>query len=101
MDNAVKIGCILQSYAEEEKKYKAFFSDSLEILLNEEFIGEADTYQEICKLISKKIAEKGYYQEPYTRTLMGSTATFIDFGSWSKFAAIVPPVSNQEICGES
>lgn len=98
MDNSIKIGCILQSYADaEEKKYKAFFTDSIDILLNEELIGEADTYKEISKLISKSIDEKGYHKEPYCRFLMNSTATFIDFGSWTKFVAIVPPVSMQEL----
>jgi len=31
---------------------------------------------------------------------MGETATFIDYGSWSKFIAIVPPVSIKELTGE-
>ena len=31
---------------------------------------------------------------------MGETATFIDYGSWSKFIAIVPPISIKELSGE-
>ena len=81
-------------------KYKIFLSDSIEVLKNEELLGEANDYKEASAVIELKLQEKGLYQEPYWRFLMDSTATFIDFGSWSKFIAIVPPISMAEIVGE-
>lgn len=81
-------------------KYKVFISDDINVLENEEFIGDANTYQEACKILSTSIKEKNFYSDSYWRILMGSTATFIDFGSWSKFGAIVPPVPNSVIIGE-
>ena len=81
-------------------KYKIFLSDSIEVLKNEELLGEANDYKEASAVIELKLQEKELYQEPYWRFLMDSTATFIDFGSWSKFIAIVPPISMVEIVGE-
>ena len=81
-------------------KYKIFLSDSIEALKNEELLGEANDYSEASAIIELKLQEKELYQEPYWRFLMDSTATFIDFGSWSKFIAIVPPISMAEIVGE-
>ena len=73
-------------------KYKVYFSTSIEVLENLELLGEADTYKEACKIISDHTPEN-----PYWRLLLGTAATFIDFGSWSKFAAIVPAVPTKEI----
>lgn len=82
-------------------KHKIFLSDSCERLLNEELIGEADTYAEAYNLIRKTVQSRGIIWEPYDRILIGSTATFIDFGSWCKFAAIVPPIPKEVITGGS
>jgi hypothetical protein len=82
-------------------KYKIFLSESIEILKNEQLIGGADSYQEACRVIKDYLAVNQFHQEPYWRLLLGETATFIDYGSWSRFVAIVPPVSIQEIEGNS
>lgn len=99
MDNTIKIGCILQSYAtaKEDFKYKIFLSDSIEILKNERLIGRANSYKEACAVIKDYLTKNQFNQEPYWRLLLGETATFIDYGSWSKFVAIVPPISIQEL----
>lgn len=78
-------------------KYKVFISDSINILENAEFIGDADTYQEACQILSDIVKKKSFHSDLYWRIIMESTATFIDFGSWSKFGAIVPPVSIEEL----
>lgn len=79
-------------------KYKIFTTDSIEILQNEECIGEAETYQVVCNIIKEQIPRAN--SNPYWRVLMGDIATFIDYGSWSKFVAIVPPISMKELCGD-
>jgi len=81
-------------------KYSAYLTTNISSLENEELICTADDYQEICKRIDAYLNEHNIYQEPYWRFLMDPNATFIDFGSWSKFVAIVPPVSNREMIGE-
>jgi hypothetical protein len=81
--------------------YKVFLTGSIECLENEELLGEADTYKEVCQVINTELENRALYQESYWRYLMDSTATFIDFGSWNKFIAIVPPVSNKEMMGEN
>lgn len=81
-------------------KYKLFLSKSIEVLKEEELIGEANTYQGACKEISKQLKERGVHQEKYWRFLMNENATFIDFGSYSKYAAIVPPVPMGIITGD-
>ena len=74
-------------------KYKLFLSSSIEILQDEELIGEANTYPAACKEINKQLSARGLRQDPHWRFLMSENATFIDFGSYSKFIAIVPPIS--------
>lgn len=81
-------------------EYKIFLTDSIEMLKNEQLIGEANSYKEACKNIQQYIAESDLPKEPYWRFLSHETVTIIDFGSWSKFAAIVPPISVKELMGE-
>lgn len=76
-------------------KYKIFTSDSIETLYNEIEIGAADNYQDACIVIKKAIPQAA--ANHYWRLSLGENATFIDYGSWSKFVAIVPPVSIEEI----
>ena len=95
MDNSVKIGCILQSCADAPMKYKVFSSKSIEVLKEEELLGEANSYQGACRIINQHC--EGADTNPYWRFLMSETATFVDYGSWSEFAAIVPPVSFKEL----
>lgn len=77
--------------------YKVFLTDSIECLENEELLGEAEDFQTACKIISAGTPK----YDGYWRFVMGKTATFVDYGSWSKFAAIVPPVSKKEMMGDT
>ena len=79
-------------------KYKIFTSDSIETLHNETEIGAADNYQAACWVIKEAIPQAA--ANHYWRLLFGENATFIDYGSWSKFVAIVPPISVAEIMRE-
>lgn len=81
-------------------KYKIFFSDSIETLRNETLIGEANTYQDACVVLNSELRKGGRDSDPYWRFIMNENATFIDYGSWTRFAAIVPPVPMQVITGE-
>lgn len=80
--------------------HKIYLTDSIEILQNEVLIGSADTFQEAGKIINNYLDANGIHREPYSRYLMGETATFIDFGSWSKFIAVIPPFTMQEMTGD-
>ena len=94
MNNDVKIGCILQSYGD-APKYKVYLTNSIVSLINEKQIGNANTYQEACDVIREEVP--GAKSNPYWRILMCEYATIIDYGSYSHFAAIVPPVPVQVI----
>jgi hypothetical protein len=50
-------------------------------------------------VIKLKVPEANHNH--YWRLLLTSTATFIDYGSWSKFIAIIPPISMKELTGEN
>ena len=76
-------------------KYKIYTSDWIEKLVNEQLIGEADSYQEACKVIKEQIPQSA--DNPYWRLLLAQEATFIDYGSYSKFVAIMPPLTMDEI----
>ena len=78
-------------------KYKIYLSSSIEVLQNEQLIGGANTPQEACKVAGEYLSANNFHQEPYWRFLMGSTATFIDYGSYSKFLAIVPPLVMKDL----
>ena len=78
-------------------KYKIYLSSSAEVLQNEQLIGGADTPQEACKVAGEYLSTNNFHQEPSWRFLMGSTATFIDYGSYSKFLAIVPPLVMKDL----
>ena len=80
-------------------KYKVFLTESLEYLKNEELIGDAKTFNEACRLLKNELFERDIPTEPYMRFLAAPNATFIDFGSWSRFAAIVPPVPMSVLTG--
>lgn len=98
----VKMGRIMQSYgAANPKKYKVFLTNSIEALDGKELLGEADTYKEACKIIDEGVKAHDLHQEKYWRFLMGADATYIDFGSWSRFAAIVPPIPMDILTGKT
>ena len=78
-------------------KYKIYSTDSLEVLKNELLIGDANSYQEACAQITTWLEAAGKHSDKYWRLLLGENATFIDYGSWSHFIAIVPAVAVDEI----
>lgn len=96
--NDIKTGAILQSYG--DCKYIIFTTKSLGVLTEPEEIGRASTYKEACRLLTNFLKRNGHETSPYWRLLMDETGTFIDYGSWINFAAIVPPVPKEIITGE-
>ena len=72
-------------------KYKIYFSNSIDQLRESILIGEADTIQDACKVLSANVKSDGYW-----RFLFGAEAVFIDYGSYSKFGAITPAFTIEE-----
>ena len=99
MNNDIRVGCIMQSY-EATEKYKVYLTHGFNELREEEFLGTAKDYQAACRLIKRGLKERKINSEPYWRTIMGSEVTTIDFGSWTKFAIIIPRVDEEEILGK-
>ena len=77
--------------------YKVYFSRGIEYLIDEELIGEAETVEEATKLAAKALDSTPYKDNPYWRFLMGAQGTFIDYGSYSKYIAIIPPLTPEDI----
>lgn len=96
MTNELKLGAILQTVGD-NYRYKIYQTTNIEALENKQIIGVANSYKEVCKIIKSFLSENNLQSDPYWRILMGDEATFIDYGSWSKFMAIVPPVSKEEM----
>ena len=95
MDN-MKTSMILQTIGD-NFRYKIYQTTSIEALENKQIIGVANSYEEACKVIKNFLSVNNFHQDPYWRILLGDEATFIDYGSWTKFMAIVPPVSKKEL----
>ena len=95
----ILIGKIKQTI-DEAKKYHIYTSESIEIIKNGKLIGAADSYQEACQVINEYLDTINFKGDGYWRFLMNDTATFIDYGSWSKFIAIIPPIPMKEMMGE-
>ena len=100
MTNELKLGYILQSIGQ-NAKYHIYATDSLESLEGKSIIGIADSYSEACKIIRDYLNSHNITTDRYWRYILAEEATFIDYGSWSKFLAIVPPVDTKDIFGES
>ena len=100
MMDDMKMGAILQTIGE-KFRYKIYQTSSLESLDDKRILGVANSYQEACKIIHNYLAVNDFHQEPYWRFLLGDEATFIDYGSWTKFIAIMPPVSMVELEGKN
>lgn len=81
-------------------KYTIYTSNQIDALSSEVKIGEADDFQGACKVLREYLKSSEHILTPYWRYLLCAEATFIDFGSWSRFGAIVPAVSIEEIKGE-
>ena len=77
--------------------YKVYLSDDITKKGNEKYIGEANTFKQICKLYDKYLKENNIPSEYYTRILDGNEFTAIDFGSWSYFIHIYPAVPVSEL----
>lgn len=100
--DAVKIGCIMQSYADAEtnKKYTLYTTKSLEALEDVKEIGKARTYEEACKILNNYLASIGREKPHYWRMILNTDGTFIDYGSWVDFLAIVPAVPMEVLRGD-
>ena len=82
-------------------RYQIFITPNIEESLEgAQPIGAANSYLEVCKEINNYLSVINFHQEPYWRFLMEKEATFIDYGSWSKFIAIVPPLSIEDMSGD-
>lgn len=81
-------------------KYIVYTSNQIDALSGEIKIGEADDFESACQVLDDYLKSSNYVVTPYWRYLLCSEVTFIDFGSWSRFGAIVPAVSLKEIQGE-
>ena len=71
-------------------KYKAYLTNSLEELFQEEYIGEFDSEKDAFKAAYSAHQERGYYVDRYTRGLLHPFGTFYDVGSYSHFIAVIP-----------
>lgn len=81
-------------------KYTVYTSNQIDALSDEIKIGEADDFQGACQVLREYLKSSKHITTPYWRYLLDSEITFIDFGSWSRFGAIVPAVPLKEIKGE-
>ena len=81
-------------------KYIVYTSNRMDTLSNEVKIGEADNFEDACQVLDKYLESIMHITTPYWRYSFCSGVTFIDFGSWSRFGAIVPAESIEEIEGE-
>lgn len=81
-------------------KYIVYTSNQIDALSGEVKIGEADDFEGACQVLDDYLKSSKHVVTPYWRYLLDSEATFVDFGSWSRFGAIVPAVSLKEIQGE-
>lgn len=96
----IKQGKILEAFGRTAKYHIYQVTAATEELTDKQLVGVANSYQEACKVIKDFLAVNCAYQDPYWRFIMSSEATFIDYGSWVKWMAIVPPVSFAEIEGK-
>lgn len=66
-------------------KYKAYFSNRLDALENEEFICEGETVQEVNAQLAK---HPKLFGTNYWRWMVFDFGAAIDYGSWSRFIII-------------
>ena len=81
-------------------KYVVYTSNRMDALSNEVKIGEADDFESACEVLDEHLKSVTHITTPYWRYSFCSGITFIDFGSWSKFGAIVPAEPIEETKGE-
>lgn len=73
-------------------KYKLYLTDSIESLENEELLIETEDIQEAFKALGARIGKTAYW-----RFSLAPDATYIDYGSWSRFGAVVPALSMKDL----
>ena len=82
-------------------KYIVYISSQIDALSNEVKIGEADNLEDACQILDAYLKKSfAHITKPYWRYSLYNDAIFIDFGSWSKFGAVVPMKLTEEIKGE-
>ena len=68
-------------------KHKIYLTNSISEITNDaQYLGEAETTQEMWQLFSAT----GIKSERYCRYILDEKITFIDYGSWSQFLAAEP-----------
>jgi hypothetical protein len=79
-------------------KYIVYISSQIDALSNEVKIGEADNLEDACQILDAYLKKSfAHITQPYWRYSLYNDAIFIDFGCWSKFGAVVPAVSIEEM----
>ena len=81
-------------------KHNIYLTQSIETLMNEELIATANSFKEARANIVQYLDSHNLSNNNYWRYLLAEDATYIDFGSWSKFIAIVPPVTVEDMIRE-
>ena len=81
-------------------KYTVYTSNRIDALSGEVKIGEADDFEGACQVLDEHLKPSKHIVTPYWRYSFCSGVTFIDFGSWSKFGAIVQVEPIEEVKGE-
>ena len=84
-------------------KYIVYTSNHIDALSDEVKIGEADNLEDACQILDAYLKKTcAHITQPYWRYSLCDDSIFIDFGSWSKFGAVVPeePIEEIEIKGE-
>ena len=86
----------IELYGDLSAKYRIYQTTDIQWLSDARLIGEASSYKEAIQVVEHYLAQ---YEIPdsHWRFLLGETATIIDYGSWSKFIAIMPPLSEEEM----
>ena len=82
-------------------RHMIYLTSSIEKITEDAIeIGAVSSFDEACRIIHKFLESSGFRKDKYWRYCLAQDATFIDFGSWSRFIAITPPFSNKEMFGE-
>ena len=82
-------------------KHKIYLTSSIENITEDAVeIGAASSFDAACRIIHEFLDSKDFRKDKYWRYCMCDNATFIDFGSWSRFIAIAPPFDTTEMFGD-
>lgn len=79
-------------------KHRIYLLTSMENT-GDNFIGEAETADEMWRIVNKFLKENGFRKEKYCRYIMKEDITIIDFGSWTRFIGIEPAFTHKELFG--